>query len=238
MKRSLLLLAGFCAGLVGYNSAAAQSILSYIVTTPGVDAPSGSFTNWTKTLQLPGFDASFGALTSVKLTFEGVILQTAKGENIGTTAASFAYNVTTNLTMSRQGGPMLFAPAATILAGAGTNAASDGTLDFAGLSGFAFTQTMAVSDSYTTTTPSDLATFIVPGTIDFVATAMATSSVTGSGQFVSQTISKASAGLTVDYTFTPIPEPSAYAAVMGLAGLGLALCRRMSRTTPARRQSL
>jgi len=233
MKPPLRLLACFCAGLVGCNSAAAQSILSYVVTTPGVDAPSGSFTNWTKTLQLPGFDASLGELTSVKLTFDGVILQTANGENIGATAAPFAYNVTTNLTMSRQGGIGLFAPAATILAGAGTNSVFDGTLDFAGSSAFAFTQSMSVSDSFTTTTPSDLATFIVPGLIDFVGTAIATSSVTGSGQFVSQTISKASARLTVDYTFTPIPEAPHFAALLAGLGFCAAAFRRRQRQAGA-----
>jgi hypothetical protein len=231
MKITSHLFAGLCAFALGLSPAAAQQILTHIVSTPAVDAPSGAFTNWTKTLSLPAFDASLGTLTGVKLTFTGTALQTARGENLGGSPAPFDYNISTQLSLARAGGGVLFAPGPIVLAGTGTNAAFDGSIDFAGASGFAATQTLTVTGSLTDPAAGSLADFTVPGTIDFIASALATSAVTGSGQFVSQTISKASASLAVEYTYAPIPEPAQLTALLAGVSTGWVLLRRRRSAT-------
>ena len=226
MKTNTRILGTLFMGLMLLHAASAQSILSYFAATPAVSAPSGSFTNWTKTLQLPAFDPSLGILTQVKLTYTGEALQTAKGENLSGGAAPFSYNVTTTLTLAKAMEPMLFSPAPITLAGSGTSGAFDGTIDFGGSSGFNFTQDITTSGIFTNSSAATLAQYTGLGMIDFTGTATATSSVTGSGAFVSQTISKASASLGLEYTFTPIPEPSTCALIIGLAAFGCVTFRR------------
>ena len=226
MKTNTRVLGTLFTGLMLLNAVSAQSILSYFAATPAVSAPSGSFTNWTKTLQLPAFDPGMGILTQVKITYAGEALQTAKGENLSGGAAPFSYNVTTTLALAKAMGPTLFSPAPITLTGSGTSGAFDGTIDFAGSSGFNFTQDITTSGVLIDSSAATLAQYTGVGLIDFTGTATATSSVMGSGAFVSQTISKASATLSLEYTFTPIPEPSTYAVIIGLAVFGCVTFRR------------
>lgn len=226
MKTKMRVMVVFFAALGLAGVASAQSVLSYFASTPAVSAPSGAFTDWTKTLQLPAFDASLGTLTQVKLSYLGEALQTAGGENLSASSAPFSYNITTTLTVEKTSGPTLFSPAAIVLSGSGTNAAFDGGFDFAGASGFSFTQQITAVGSLLYTSAPILAEYTGTGMIDFTAIASATSSISGSGEFASETISKASAGLGVEYTFTPIPEPSTYALAIALMSLGWVALRK------------
>lgn len=214
-------------GIATAGGANAQQVLSYVASTPSVTAPSGSFTNWTKTLEVPRFDSSLGTLTEVRLAFGGTAFQSAGGENLGATGGNYSYSISTHFTLARAGGgSSLFTPAAVTLSGSGNLSPFDNTLDLAGTSGFRVEQTISRPGELTLVDSLSLSSYIGSGDLEFTATAAAVSSITGPGQFATQAISKASVSVAIDYVYTPIPEPGTTAALLGVSAFGLILLRR------------
>ena len=223
------LLGSFIAALLLAGAVQAQQIVSY-VTSPLSPLLTGTPTSATRTVQLPGFDFNLGTLTAVKLTFDGFVQQRARGEffnNAGTGTSPFSYNVATTVALDRSGGPDLLDFAPVTLVGAGTRQSLfDGVFDFAGPSGFDTALiTTALLDSCFA--PQNLlASYISVSPINYLVTATGNSSVSGPGNFSAGTTNLVGGFLGVEYTYTAIPEPSTYAAILGVATLGYAALRR------------
>mgnify|MGYP000576388004 CR=1 FL=1 len=200
------------------GAAQAQQVISYFAQIPQAT------TNWTQTLQLPSFDSGLGTLTQVKLSYTGDVWQSLFAENTSLANAS-TYNLTTTatLTLGKQGGPTLFAPTPIAFNRAGPVLGYDGNLDFGGTSGVTFNQQTTVNGTYF---DGDLPSYLGLGPINFVASASGLSTLISGGNFVKGALTSAATGLSVEYTFTAIPEPSAYAAIFGAAALAFVTIRR------------
>jgi hypothetical protein len=221
MKRLAIIV--FAAALCGSAQAAVVSFSDTI-------GPTG--TDWSGTLDLYKFDPSLGTLTEVRLALNGSLTAFGGYENTKTFSqtARMLYYVTQSLgfsatdmpafTMNTVGGSMTSV-------NYGTVAAFDGILDYAGASGKTVQfVNEARTDNYVYTTPADLAKFVGTGSLvyDLVYGADATAEVTmgGSGANTFMSRSYAGAGATVEYVYTPVPEPM----TLGLLGLGGLLLRR------------
>ncbi|HVP45694.1 MAG TPA: choice-of-anchor E domain-containing protein [Bryobacteraceae bacterium] len=204
-------------------SAQAQSILSYYAAIPK------SATNWTpaKDLQLPGFDASLGTLTEVKLTYSAEIWQTLFAENLSAgSTATYDLTTTATFTLGRADGPTLINNSAspTVFHQTGSLGTYDYVPDFGGTSGITLNQDTVISGLYL---DPNLAAYVSLAPIDFSATALATSTLVMHGGTGSDGAATAAAAtLRVDYTYAAIPEPGAYGALLGLAALGMIIRRR------------
>lgn len=223
------LLGSFIAALLLAGAAQAQQVVSYVTSSLN-PLLTGTPNSDTRSIQLPGFDANLGTLTHVTLTFDGFVQQRARGEfynNAGTGTSPFSYNLTTTVSLDRTGGPDLLDFTPVTLAGAGTRQSLfDGTIDFAGASGFDTTLiTTALLDSYFA--PQNLlASYISVSPVSFLVTATGNSSISGPGNVILGTTNLVGGFLGVEYTYTAIPEPSTYAAILGAATLGYAALRR------------
>ena len=205
------------AGLMLAGAAQAQQVVSYFAQIPQ------STTNWTKMPQLPGFDSNLGTLTQVKLSYSGEVWQSLFTENQDGNGSSYDLLTTATLSLAKTGGPALFTPAAIVLHRTGSVTAFDGSFDFGGTSGVTFSQDQTVSGMYLD--PS-LASYISTSPIGFTATARGVSSWSTSGNSASGALTSAASSLGVEYTYVAIPEPSAYAALLGAAVLGIVTIRR------------
>lgn len=214
MKTALLLLFALLAA-----SARAQSVISHLGTM------ATNQTDWTQTLSLPGFNAAMGTLTLVKLTFSGTAFESISLENLDNVTRGFSASHTVQLQLSRVGGPTLLTLSDT-LAQSGSLGAFDGHMDFAGGSGTALSRTTPLSSLIF---DSNLAQYLSTGMLSFRVTATGTDSLTSAGNLLSETIGQTDASLLVQYTYTPIPEPSVVACWLGLGAIGACLTRRGSR---------
>lgn len=199
--------------------AARAEVVSYATST----GPTQQATNWSTTLNLPAFDASLGTLTAVKFSYKGDVLHTIFAENLNALPSSYDLLSQVNLQLTHEGGLTLFAPAPLVFNATGNQAAFDGLLDFDGASGDTLLHEGTWSDDYFA---SSLLPYIGSTPLSFAATAVSSFSNEGGGNFATGGEATAGASLTVEYTFTPIPEPSTYAALLGGAALGFAALRR------------
>lgn len=205
------------AGMLLTGAAQAQQIVSFrgeILKTS---------TDWTQTLQLPRFDARLGSLTQVKLSYAGEVWQTLYAENKSPTASTYDLTATATLALSRLSGPKLFAPVPITLHRAGALGAFDGNLDFAGTSGDRFCQDFAFTRVFM---DPNLDCYVGSGSIGFIASAVGCSTLISGGNFVKGGSTSAAASLSVEYSYATIPEPSAFAVMLGVAAVGVVALRR------------
>lgn len=219
----------FVATLVLAVAASAQQVVSYNspLLAPLLTATPASVT---QAVQLPGFDFNLGTLTEVKVSFNGFVQQRARGEflnNSGAGTSNYSYNLTASVSVDRSGGPDLLDFGPVDLVGSGARQSLyDGTFDFAGASGFdtALIDTPLSADYFA---PGNLlASYISLLPLNFSVTAIGNSSVSGPGNFAVSTTNLVGGMMEVMYTYTPIPEPSTYAALAGAAALGFVVRRR------------
>jgi len=195
-------------------------VLTYSVTVPQTS------TSWTRTLQLPAFDASVGTLTGVLLTLSGGTVQTVRAEN-NDASHSATYNLETKVAFSggRSGNSASLVATPTTVHLSGSLGTWDGALDYAGASGVSSTQNLA---TMATSNDANLASYIGTGSLDFFAVATLTRSIwsiNGSASSILGSPTTAGAVLQIEYTYSAIPEPGEYAAVMGLLVLMLTVLR-------------
>ncbi len=208
-------------------AARAQGVLSYYSQFPAVGLANA---DWSETLDLPGFDSNLGTLTQVTLNYSGEVLQTIDAEN--TAGAEASYDLASNaaLAVYNAGGLCLFDPGPINLHRAGTLSAFDGALDFAGTSGVGFQQDTRTTDSLN---DPNLGAYIDAGVLHFLASATDAMALSSGGDSVNGGSTSAAVRLGVTYAFTPIPEPAAYAALLGLFVLGYVAIHRRQRCGPA-----
>ncbi|ADI62778.1 choice-of-anchor E domain-containing protein [Trichormus azollae] len=203
-----------------FSTFAAVSTLAGIVVTAGTSsaasisytASSGDYaiTNFNQTLSLQQFDTSLGILTSVTLDIVGFINGNAKFESLNAASSLIRANVSAILNLT-QGGVTLFSlnPSNSKSYQA---TAFDGVVDFAGTSAITL-DIILDEDVATRTLTNNLESFIGSGNVNFLVSAIADSSVTGSGNILSQIGTLAKGQLTVTYnydasTLIKIPEAS------------------------------
>jgi hypothetical protein len=205
------------ATLVGCGALRAQSVISYVASIPQSSA------DWSKTIGLQGFDSTLGTLTQVQLIYSEQTWQSIFAENLS--GMKSAFDLTSNATVgwTAAGATMPFYALTTGVHQVGTLGSFDGTIDYSGLSGINFGSTGSTSGSMF---DSDLARYLTNGLVDFTATVVGTSALTGGGNLLMGATTSAAASLEVKYTYTPIPEPSSYAALLGVITLGLVMGRR------------
>lgn len=186
-------------------------------------------TNWTQGFALQQFDPSLGTLNSVTVTLNAALDQTLGYENkdgAGKTVqfywspAAGGNKTGCDYSLSFTGGSLDTyinnAPQYTNIP------AYDGTLDYAGTSGYSqeFLLNQSANNVYT---DGAMSPFEGTGSMAFDASAngwLYTSY--GGGNMSIECITLAGAGVTVAYDYTPIPEP----ATMCLLGLGAFALRR------------
>lgn len=152
-------------------------------------------TNWTSTAALPRFDPSLGVLRSVEIELVASFEGDAYFENLQPGPVATSTTTVFQTDVQRPDGSVLLS-ASRAFAFSDSVAAFDGTIDFAGPSGFAHVGYGATStQALQLTNGADLALFSgpagAPGTIDLQLTCQGFGQITGGGgSYVSQTATR------------------------------------------------
>ncbi|MFN0095448.1 MAG: choice-of-anchor E domain-containing protein [Dehalococcoidia bacterium] len=172
-------------------------------------------TDWTIAKTLPQFNPALGTLRKVEVTVAATITSTLKAESLDLDEATITGTVGGVVTASGPGGvEAVVSP--TLNAGSFEAEPYDGDPDFEGPSGFDFGAKSASNSKTTTVTdPSQLAAFTGQGNVTFTAAVIATSKTTGGGNVLNEIHTKASAEVTIIYSYTPPTciKPGSYTIV-------------------------
>ncbi|MFS4436681.1 choice-of-anchor E domain-containing protein [Paracoccaceae bacterium GXU_MW_L88] len=178
-------------------------------------------TDWSETLSVPQFDTALGELNSATLTLTGSVNGKAKAESQDTAPSTVTVDLSA-LISAQTDSLGDIARVVPLVSESAELSAYDGTLDFAGTSGF---ETDRVSGSETATatlTGDDLAEFLGTGNIDIILSAAGESQASGSGNLISEFQTSASGTLDIVYDYTEIaPVPLPGAAPLLLGGIAL-----------------
>ncbi len=176
-------------------------------------------TNWTRFVNVPLFDPSLGTLTQVSWTFGSGAAWFPQAENLDNLPATVTLNLAASLTLFDPNGNPI---ANTIPTGNTTLnlPAFDGTLDFAGPSGYNQTAGITGGSSIppgSSVSPSFLAMFTGVGTANLMVTATGTSFASGGTNVSTNFPTFVQANVQICYTFIPAP------GVASAVGLGVLL---------------
>ncbi|WP_071188565.1 PEP-CTERM sorting domain-containing protein [Trichormus sp. NMC-1] len=227
---STLAAATTLAGIVATAGTANAASLTYTTSSGGFE-----YTDIKKTLSIQKFDSALGILKSVQLNFTGDISGNAGFENRSSNASTVTVNLGALINLTKEGlnlnPPLPITPSSTYSYNVATY---DGTTDFTGESGRKIdnlTATEFISKMFTDNSSLDIFTGV--GNLDFLFSAIAKSTVTGSGNISSYVETLAKANLSVTYNYdtpnsTKVPEPSTLLGFGLVAGFGLLSQRKKS----------
>jgi hypothetical protein len=187
---------------------AADSLTTAVQTFSFADSTTG----WTNFVAAQQFDPSLGALEQVNFTLSSDIQASVAAENLDPTAASIATTQTATVTLDPVGSSQTLSTDASVATHT-TLAAYDGSMDFAGPSGFIDQGlTAGPSNEYTSTatssTSDDLAAYTGQGTVDLPIVSSSTATLDGPGNLLAQLLAQSGATVTVSYTYQPVPVVS------------------------------
>jgi hypothetical protein len=212
------------AGLTIAAAASAQSTETFDVVFASAGSPLDA--NGTATIALPQFDTNLGTLDSVSLTLNSTLIGYAKvldpfaGTGTFTNAWADFSSSGNYITLSGPAGL--------------TETAHPFITGFSGtVPGNSSVLSPGISSSFgTAASDSNLSLYEAAGggtlneNISFSAFGTYSGTQVGGNQVFFGSEATASGDLSVEYTFTAIPEPSTYAAILGAAVLGFAFIRR------------
>lgn len=186
---------------LAFAPSASADVLTHTATVPLQN------TNWTQIASLPRFNPVLGTLEGVSVTILGHIEGTAKYESLDTQPATITIHFQANLSVKRPDNNAVLLSSTPVFSRVDQVTAFDGVLNFAGTSGA--TYNAISSDATSQFNPpfplntADTALFVGAGNVVFTVQATGTTFASGAGNLVSSFSQKASATVTVNYTYTP-----------------------------------
>lgn len=229
MKTKLLKYLGAATTLAGIMVTAGTANAASLTRIASTDFALTDIIN--SPLSIEKFDPSLGKLNSVQLDFTSDLTGDAGFENRSKVASTVTVKLGAeiNLTQDKLDLSSLF-PITPVSEQSYSVSKFDGKLDFGGTSGntvAGLTATQSTSTIFTDV--SNLALFTGTGNLEFLYSALANSSVSGSGNITSfvDTLAKASLSITYNYSdsdsvgLKTVPEPSAALGIGLFAGIGL-----------------
>ncbi len=176
-------------------------------------------------LSIEKFNSALGILRSVTVDFAGSMFGDAGFENRSSRSSMVTVDLNGELTLNMPTGATLLSlnPQQRYSYNV---ARFDGTMDYAGVSGRTLEGlTTSASGSRTFTDSDTLSLFTGLGSLNFLFSALANSTVTGSGNMSSYISTYAGAGISVTYDYdqrpVPVPESSQMLGLGLLAGLSM-----------------
>jgi len=190
-------------------------------------------TNFALPMSVPKFDPSLGQLLSIELRIVGTVRGSARVESLDAAASQVATQFAADVDVQQASSSvvMFMIPVANFL---DTLAPFDGTIDYGGGSGVTHAN-IEVSDQLTSNiplTPENLALYTGSGTVDFLTTATAMSSATGSGNVIAQFDTSVSVDLQVCYTFLANNPPAVNCPGSLMASAGVPVQFQVCGTDP------
>jgi len=163
-------------------------------------------TNWNNVMEIPKFDPSLGTLTGIEFELLGMIRGDIRFESLDALPATIHVWLQAQIKLSRPDMSELVV-ALPVEEDEEEVSAYDGVLDFGGTSGRTYLDVPAEATVSMISPPpeSDLALFTGEGVIALPIRAEGRSRATGAGNLVARFATRASAELTVTYTYTPVP---------------------------------
>lgn len=155
-------------------------------------------TTWSETISVSRFDASLGTLTAIRFVYGGSIETGFQAESLS--AGEVALQSLATLTFDIPGSSAIVVDTATAF----TASAFDGSIDFAGASGFdTGASPITDTDADTAILLSGFAPYVGAGSFGILVNAVGQSSTRGPGNVVAQIETQAGATITVEYTYSP-----------------------------------
>lgn len=190
------------AAMLGLASGVARAnTVTYSATVP-IEA-----TNWSHIATLPRFNTALGELESIRVTMVGHIEGLARYENVGSTPATITIDFSAALNVKRPDNNAVLLSSTPSFHRVDQAAAFDHTIDFGGTSGATYNAINAdATGNFLPVFPlnaADAALFVGAGNVVFTVTAVGFSVASGSGNLISNFQQRASAALTVEYTYVP-----------------------------------
>lgn len=174
-------------------------------------------------INIQKFNSSLGTLKGITIDFIGDIQGDAGFENKSTRDSSIAVNLSSIFDLKLNGQSLLgLTP---VKSSTYQTSKYDGKTDFTGTSGREIEGLMATQSATKTFTDSQLLqSFIGNGNVNFLFSAIANSTVQGSGNIVSYVNTLAKTNVKVTYDYDPaksVPEPSALIGTTVVGGIAL-----------------
>ncbi len=194
-------------------------------------------TNFASSLELPLFDATLGTLRSVHISLTGSVDGNVRVESMDMGPALVTTTLAATLTLSRPGAGGAIVVTLPTITNLFTAGAFDGTIDFAGTSGRAWTGLFATATTAVTLTgAADLLSFTGSGSVFAPLMGVGASSASGAGNLLASFQTRAGAYADISYAYdaaarapvgSAVPEPQMWATmIVGFAMVGWALRRR------------